>query len=59
MDGIDAFRMHNVPLPDQLDEDEVLVKISRVSINHRDVKSINDPLLPKSSTDMILTSREW
>ncbi|KAJ4256213.1 hypothetical protein NW762_009291 [Fusarium torreyae] len=38
MDGIDRLQMLEVSQPVNLDDDEVLVKISRVSINHRDIK---------------------
>ncbi|KAF4959117.1 hypothetical protein FSARC_10830 [Fusarium sarcochroum] len=40
MDGIDSLQMLEVPQPVILDGDEVLVKISRMSINHRDIKII-------------------
>jgi NADPH:quinone reductase-like Zn-dependent oxidoreductase len=40
MDGIDNFKLETVPVPDPaaLKDDEVLVKISRVSLNNRDIK---------------------
>ncbi|KAI8627958.1 putative alcohol dehydrogenase [Xylariaceae sp. FL1651] len=41
MDGVDSLRLETVPDPVGLKEDEVLVKISFVSLNNRDVKLIN------------------
>ncbi|KAI1279235.1 putative alcohol dehydrogenase [Xylaria sp. FL0933] len=41
MDGIDNARLETVPIPSDLKDDEVLVKISRVSLNNRDIKLIN------------------
>jgi NADPH:quinone reductase-like Zn-dependent oxidoreductase len=38
MDGIDKLELQDVPEPVDLADDEVLVKISRVSLNNRDVK---------------------
>ncbi|KAI0145557.1 putative alcohol dehydrogenase [Xylariaceae sp. FL1272] len=40
LDGIDRLRLETVPEPVDIKEDEVLVKISRVSINFRDPKSM-------------------
>ncbi|CAM1510393.1 Fc.00g007280.m01.CDS01 [Cosmosporella sp. VM-42] len=41
MEGIDKIQLQYVPEPVDLKNDEVLVKIHAVSINHRDVKIIN------------------
>ncbi|CAH0055811.1 unnamed protein product [Clonostachys solani] len=41
MDGIDGFHIQEVPEPVDLKEDEVLVRINAVAVNHRDVKIIN------------------
>ncbi|KAI3319276.1 putative alcohol dehydrogenase [Xylariaceae sp. AK1471] len=43
MDGIDNFKLETVPVPNStnLKDDEVLVKISRVSLNNRDIQLIN------------------
>lgn len=38
MDGLDALRLEEVPEPVELREGEVLVKISHVSLNYRDIK---------------------
>lgn len=39
MDGIEALQVQTVPVPVELKDDEVLVKIHAVSINNRDVRS--------------------
>ncbi|KAI0966809.1 putative alcohol dehydrogenase [Xylaria arbuscula] len=41
MDGIDNVNLETVPIPTDLRDDEVLVRINRVSINNRDIKLIN------------------
>ncbi|KAF4472171.1 alcohol dehydrogenase [Fusarium albosuccineum] len=40
MDGIDGLKVQKAPLPTDLGHDEVLVRISRVSLNHRDIKIV-------------------
>ncbi|KAF5006911.1 hypothetical protein FDECE_6735 [Fusarium decemcellulare] len=40
MDGIDGLKVQRAPLPTDLGHDEVLVRISRVSLNHRDIKIV-------------------
>ncbi|KAI0429306.1 putative alcohol dehydrogenase [Xylaria sp. FL1042] len=41
MDGIDNVKLETVPIPADLRDNEVLVRISRVSLNNRDIKLIN------------------
>ncbi|CAG9950153.1 unnamed protein product [Clonostachys rosea f. rosea IK726] len=59
MDGIDRLQVQEVPEPIDIKEDEVLVRINAVAINHRDIKIINgdfkgryatptDPMVPTS-----------
>ncbi|GAM41627.1 alcohol dehydrogenase [Talaromyces pinophilus] len=59
MDGINSLQLSTVPQPTELKDDEVLVKIDRVALNHRDAKIINgdfkdsyptpsNPLIPAS-----------
>jgi NADPH:quinone reductase-like Zn-dependent oxidoreductase len=38
MDGIKNLHLEDVSIPSVLDDDEVLVKISSVALNHRDVR---------------------
>ncbi|KAJ3538044.1 hypothetical protein NM208_g3322 [Fusarium decemcellulare] len=40
MDGIDGLKVQRAPMPTDLGHDEVLVRISRVSLNHRDMKIV-------------------
>lgn len=40
MDGINSLKLDTVPPPIELKDDEVLVKIDRVALNHRDAKSM-------------------
>lgn len=42
MDGIDRLQVQEVPEPIDIKEDEVLVRIKAVAINHRDIKSMTD-----------------
>lgn len=41
MDGINSLQLNTVPQPIELKDDEVLVKIDHVSLNHRDAKSMH------------------
>ncbi|KAI9899841.1 hypothetical protein N3K66_004103 [Trichothecium roseum] len=41
MDGIDKLKLQQVPQPQELKSDEVLVKISRVALNYRDSQLIS------------------
>ncbi|TGJ84011.1 hypothetical protein E0Z10_g4760 [Xylaria hypoxylon] len=41
MDGIDNVKLETVPIPTDLKDDDVLVRISRVSLNNRDIKLID------------------
>ncbi|KAI0535841.1 putative alcohol dehydrogenase [Xylaria digitata] len=41
MDGIDNVKLETVPVPIDLKDDDVLVRISRVSLNNRDIKLID------------------
>lgn len=41
MDGINSLQLSTVPQPFELKDDEVLVKIDRVALNHRDAKSMH------------------
>ncbi|GAW20703.1 hypothetical protein ANO14919_102120 [Xylariales sp. No.14919] len=41
MDGVDNVKLETVPIPTELKDDEVLVRISRVSLNNRDIKLID------------------
>jgi NADPH:quinone reductase-like Zn-dependent oxidoreductase len=40
MDGIDNLKLETVPKPTEIGPNEVLVKISHVSLNYRDAKSM-------------------
>lgn len=49
-DGLDSIKLEDAPLPDEagLKDDEVLVKVNRVSLNYRDTEgmpSITCPLV--------------
>lgn len=37
-DGLDKLQLTEVPAPDRLGDDEVLVKINVVSLNYRDIE---------------------
>ncbi|EED24228.1 alcohol dehydrogenase, putative [Talaromyces stipitatus ATCC 10500] len=65
MDGINNLKLTTVPRPIDLKDDQVLVKISRVALNHRDAKIINGdfkdsyptpshPLVPTSDASGII-----
>jgi NADPH:quinone reductase-like Zn-dependent oxidoreductase len=41
MDGINSLKLDTVPQPVELEDGEVLVKIDRVALNHRDAKSMH------------------
>lgn len=44
MDGINGLHLNTVPQPIELKDDEVLFKIDRVALNHRDAKSMYSEL---------------